>query len=192
MVGPDVVGTVGARLDHGNSAVERLVAAALLAGLCLGVVRTGAAAILEVGPGRAYAAPSAAIAAAADGDTVAIDPGTYFDCAVVNRNRLAIVATGPDAVITDKACGGKALFVVAGRATVIRGLTFARARVPEGNGAGIRGEADDLTLEDCAFVNNQMGVMMAGSAGGTLRIVNSRFSDNGVAGLSDHLSSVVM
>src|SRR5205807_1432771 len=63
---------------------------------------------ITVGPGRDFATPSAAIASAADGDVVMIDPGQYFDCAVVKASHLTIEGAGPGVVMTDKTCQGKA------------------------------------------------------------------------------------
>src|SRR5258708_26983509 len=54
---------------------------------------------------------------------------------------------GADVVITDKACQGKALFVITGDDVSVRNLTFTRARVPDGNGAGIRAEGVNLRVE---------------------------------------------
>jgi hypothetical protein len=45
---------------------------------------------LLVGEGREFPLPSAEIAGAHDGDTVLINPGSYFDCATVAQNRLEI------------------------------------------------------------------------------------------------------
>ena len=97
--------------------------------------------ILEVGAGKPYAMPSAAIAASADGDTVRIDAGTYTDCAIIATN-VTIEGAGPDAstVITDKICGGKALLVTNGTDITIRNLTLQNAKVAEHNGAGIRAQ----------------------------------------------------
>jgi hypothetical protein len=141
-----------------------------------------AARTLGVGAGQTYASPSEAAAAAADGDTVAIAPGSYFDCAIWRANRLTIAGTGGDVQITDRACAGKAAFVVEGDDVTIRGLTFARIRVPDGNGAGIRAEGRDLTVEDSRFVNNQVAILASG--GGSLRISGCSFSGNG-AGFGD-------
>jgi hypothetical protein len=133
--------------------------------------------VLEVGPGRTYPTPSAAAAAARDGDEVAIAPGEYFDCAVWQASRLTIAASGGDVVLTDRACEGKAAFVVRGNGVVLRGLTFTRIRAPDGNGAGVRAEGSDLTIEGSRFVNDQDGILDAG--GGFLRVVGCRFTDGG-------------
>ena len=136
--------------------------------------------VLDVGPGRAYAAPSAAAAVAKDGDIVAIHPGTYIDCAVWTANRLIVEGVGDAAkvVIADKSCQEKALFVTVGEGIAIRNLTLSGARVPDANGAGIRGEGRDLTVERVRFLNNQNGIM-SGTKGGTMTIRDSLFERNG-------------
>jgi hypothetical protein len=53
------------------------------------------AATLEVGPGKTYTQPSAAAAAAHDGDRIVIAAGSYFDCAVWKANTLTIEGAGP-------------------------------------------------------------------------------------------------
>ncbi len=155
------------------------VVALAVAGL---VVLPAASATLKVGPEEALKSPSAAARVAQDGDTVEIAPGEYFDCAVWRSDRLTI--TGPadaatPAVLTDAACGGKALFVVGGKDVTIRHLTFARVRVPDGNGAGIRAEGTNLTVEHSRFVNNQVGILSADSPLGTLAVLDSEFESNG-------------
>ena len=135
---------------------------------------------LEVGPGKEFAAPSNASTAARDGDRVLIQPGEYFDCATWSANNLVVEGVGgaDKVVITDKSCGGKALFITTGTGITIRNLTLTRARVPDGNGAGIRGEGKDLTVEGVRFINNQNGIL-AGGSGGTLIVRNSDFVRNG-------------
>ena len=136
---------------------------------------------LEVGPEKTYKLPSAAIAAAADGDKVLIDAGEYFDCAVVGASNLTIEGAGQDgsAVMTDKTCGGKALLVTTGDNITIRNLTLTRARVPDGNGAGIRGEGNGLIIERVKFINNQNGILANSGPEGTVVVRDSEFVRNG-------------
>jgi hypothetical protein len=143
-----------------------------------------AARTLEVGPGQTYARPSEAAAAARDGDRVVIAPGEYFDCAVWQQNDLTIEgisggAEGRGTVITDKPCQGKALFVITGNRVTVRGLTLQRARVPDGNGAGIRAEGQDLLVERVRFLDNQNGILAADQPRSTLIIRSSEFLRNG-------------
>lgn len=157
---------------------------ALAAGLALVAACAavpGQARTLEVGADKEYKMPSDAAAHVQDGDHVAIAPGEYFDCAVWNRKNLTIEGTGAGAtaVITDKTCQGKALFVVQGANTTIRNLTLQRARVADMNGAGIRMEAPNMVVDHVKFINDQDGIL-TGSVGGTLTIRDSEFDRNGV------------
>jgi hypothetical protein len=135
---------------------------------------------IEVGPDKQYKQPSEAIRAASDGDTVRIAAGEYFDCAFVTANNLTIEGTGPDAsaVLTDKTCGGKGLLITTGNNITIRNLTLTRARVPDGNGAGIRAEGSGLTVERVRFINNEDGIL-GGAQGSTMTIRDSDFTRNG-------------
>jgi hypothetical protein len=138
------------------------------------------AATLQVGTGKAYKLPSDAAAAAHDGDHVVIAAGEYFDCAVWRANDLTIEGAAPDTtVITDKVCQGKALFITAGNRITIRNLTLTRARVPDFNGAGIRAEGGDLTIQHVRFINNQDGLLAAPAPTATITISDSEFLRNG-------------
>src|SRR6476646_157548 len=152
---------------------------ALAMGLCC--VGTAWAKTLEVGPDQEFKAPSQAIAAAADGDVVEIAPvkDGYFDCAVLRANHLTVEGKGADVVLTDKTCEGKAIFVTTADDITIRNITFTRARVPDGNGAGIRAEGSNLTVEKSRFINNENGILAAAAPDSTIRILDSEFTRNG-------------
>ena len=138
---------------------------------------------LETGPGKQFNTPSAAIAVAQDGDKIAIYPGQYFDCAVVKANKVTIEGIGAadKVVMTDKTCEGKALLVTRGSDITVRNLTLTRARVPDENGAGIRSEGRNLTVEHTRFINNQNGIL-SGTGGGSIIIRDSLFDKNGFCG----------
>lgn len=139
---------------------------------------------LTVGAGGEFKTPSAAVAQARDGDVVSIAPGQYFDCAVIRQNNLTLQGNGAGAVMTDKTCQGKALLVIDGNDVTIRNLTLQRARVPDGNGAGIRAEGGNLTVENTRFINNQDGILSADAPNATIRIAGSEFIENGTCGNS--------
>ena len=136
---------------------------------------------LAVGPGQPFDRPSAAIRAAQPGDTILIEPGEYYDCAAWSTPNLTIAGHGPGAVLTDTACQGKAILVAGGPSATIRNLTLARARVPDGNGAGIRLEAPGLRVEGVTFANDQSG-LLSGVSGGSIVVAGCRFESVGVAG----------
>ena len=163
---------------HGRRATAFALAIACLVGPSL--PNPALSATLEVGVGKTYTTPSAAAAAAHDGDHVMIAAGSYFDCAVWRANNLTIEGAGPEAtVITDKVCDGKALFITQGNNITIRNLMLTRARVPDFNGAGIRAEGGDLTIEHVQFVNNQNGILAGTLPGKKLMVRDSVFIRNG-------------
>jgi hypothetical protein len=139
------------------------------------------AATLEAGSGKRYAMPSEAIAQAEPGDTVAIYPGQYFDCAVVTVPHLTIVGMGDPAeiVLTDKTCQEKAILVIEAPYVTVRNLTLTRARVPDENGAGIRMEGGTLTVSGVHFINNQDGILTAPGPTWVLSVSDSLFEKNG-------------
>ena len=141
----------------------------------------GVAATLEVGPERAYPTLEAAARAAQDGDHVRIAAGEYLECAFWTADNLVIEGTGKpeDTVISDLACGDKALFVVTGNNITVRNMTLSRVRVADGNGAGIRMEGRDVTVEHVVFFNNQTGMLVASRPDSTVIIRDSAFIRNG-------------
>ena len=174
-------------LPHGGRAMAGLasfaVARPIVSSMALALFLAGsaaaAAATLEVGPDQQFKAPSAAAAVAKAGDTIRIAPGEYFDCAVWSASGLTIEGQGAGAVITDKTCEGKALFITRGDDITLRNLTFTRARVPDENGAGIRAEGKNLSIERCKFINNQEGILAGDSPGSHIAIADSEFVRNG-------------
>lgn len=139
------------------------------------------AATLQAGPGTPFPSPSAALAAAAPGDTVAIAPGTYYDCAAWHTDRVTVDGGGK-AVFSDRMCQDKAAFVVSGTGTVLRGLSFVHARVPDGNGAGIRMDGGTLLVEDCVFEDDQAVLIASTAPGAELVLRRVVVRDVGVPG----------
>jgi hypothetical protein len=153
--------------------------ATLAAVLLLGPFGIASAKTLRVGAEQQYKMPSEAMAHAHDGDTVAIEPGTYFDCALVNQNDITIEGTGPGVVMTDKVCRGKAILITNGNDISIRNLTLQRARVLDQNGAGIRGQGGNLTIVNVRFLDSEDGMLVASNPAAVVRIIGSEFVGNG-------------
>ncbi len=113
------------------------------------------------------------------GDVIRIAPGEYTDCAIWRASRLTIEGTGAGAVLANKSCAGKGIFIIQGNDTTVRNLTFAHAAVPDHNGAGIRVEGRNLTVEHSRFIDNENGILAGVIANSTIRIIDSEFRGNG-------------
>jgi len=135
----------------------------------------------DVGPGRRFEKPSDVAALVGPGDIVKIAPGTYADCAVWPGSAPGLKLIGTDGKVTlaDKVCADKAIFVVQGDDTLVRGITFKGAKSSDHNGAGIRLESRKLTIEDSHFVGNEDGILTFSTPQGELVIRNSSFENNG-------------
>lgn len=137
--------------------------------------------VLTVGPGAAYAVPSAAAKAARDGDIVEIKAGTYDgDVAVWHASNLVIRGVGGQARLEadGKAAQGKAIWVITGNNTTVENVTFVGCRVPDLNGAGIRLEGAGLTVRHSHFLNNEIGLQTSPNAASDVLVERSEFGAN--------------
>ena len=138
--------------------------------------------VLQVGPGKQYAKPSAAALAARSGDVIKIQAGTYRgDVATWKASNLTICGVGGRAKLyaDGKSAGRKAIWVVSGSDITIEGIEFHHAAVPDRNGAGIRMEhkSGDLRIVNSGFFDNQNGILTTGGPV-TLTIERSEFARN--------------
>src|SRR5436190_11262750 len=139
------------------------------------------AATRTVGPGKTYAKPCAAIAAAQDGDVIEIDAGGDYagDVCAIARSNLTLRGVGGRAHIdaAGKAYGGKGTWVIQGANTTVENVELSGAKVPDLNGAGIRQEGAGLTVRNCYFHDNEDGILTGGR--GEILIEGSEFARNG-------------
>ncbi len=142
-------------------------------------------ATLEVGVGQAYTTLGAAAVAARDGDTVNIHPGTYTQGAVWSANGLTLQAASGaklGSVVIKGAVNNKGIFDIKGDDATVIGLEFEYAKVGDANGAGIRSEGHNITVRNCEFYANEMGILItavAGHQGGSVTVDASIFDMNG-------------
>jgi hypothetical protein len=135
--------------------------------------------VLWVGSEREFRTPSAAAAAAQDGDHIVIDPGDYWDCAVWRANRLLIEGRGEQPHLRDVSCEGKGIWVIKGNDTTIASMRFSGAAVPGRNGAGILLQGVNLEVRDSWFHDNENGILAGSAPHSSIGISNSRFERNG-------------
>lgn len=140
---------------------------------------SASAAVLTVGPGKQYASPSAIPETALqDGDTIEIDAGVYpRDARIWRQHNLTIRGVGGRAILDSQGVtvDGKGIWLLQGQQTTIAGIEFHGAAVPSENGAGIRLEGRGLTVRDCAFRWNQMGVLTGEDRESDVLIESSEF-----------------
>jgi hypothetical protein len=147
-----------------------------------------------VGASQTYTLPSQVRLLVQDGDTIYIDGGIYSDDAVKwGKNNLKFIGlgTGNNRTILQYAGNipnGKGIFVFETPGlcddAYIENIVFDGAQVSDadgGNGAGIRFQAINLSVNNCKFINCQNGILEGNGTvtGSNVQIVNSEFENNG-------------
>lgn len=142
-----------------NGLLGALAAASGLAARAAAVATPAPAPSLTLRPGDNLAE---LLGRARDGDVVELAEGLHRgQAASITQRRLTLRGTGSGAVLqADGAhAEGKALLVVRDGDIRIENIVFRGARVPDGNGAGIRFERGRLHAERCRFEDNEMGLL---------------------------------
>lgn len=131
--------------------------------------------------GRSFAHLDEALASLNGGNgTIRIAPGRYRDCAVQESGSVTYVAEEAGKAVFDRAiCEDKATLVLRGRSAKVDGLVFMHTFVPDGNGAGIRIEKGDLTVENAMFLDGQSGILSASDPHSTITVDHSTFAGLG-------------
>lgn len=142
--------------------------------------------VLEVGPGKALAVPSAAAAAARSGDVIRIAAGDYRgDVAVWSADNLRICGSAGLARLhaQGQSAQGKGIWVITGANIAIDSVTFHGARVSDRNGAGIRAQhkRGDLKVVNCGFYDNENGILSS-SGPVSITVERSEFARNSNGG----------
>jgi len=151
-----------------------------------------ASTVRTVGPGRTYAKPCQAIAAARSGDTIQIDAagnGTYDgDVCSWSTSNLTIEGVNGRAHIdaAGRNSGGKAIWVIGGDNTTVRNVELSGATVPDHNGAGIRQEGAGLTVVGSSFHHNENGILAGANPTSVITIDSSEFAHNGYGDGQSH------
>jgi hypothetical protein len=179
------MGHVGARPVEADAQTRREAVSATASAKTACDAATGP--VLQVGPGKAYAVPSAAAAIAQSGDVIKIDAGSYSgDVATWRASNLTICGADGRAKLyaAGRNADGKGLWVIQGSNVVVDSLEFHDAKVPDQNGAGIRSEGLNLTIRNSGFYDNENGILSGN--GGTVTIDESEFARNGYGDGQSH------
>jgi MYXO-CTERM domain-containing protein len=152
-----------------------------------------AAATRQVGPGKTYTTPCAAIAAAGANDEIDIATGTYTDSCEVNTAGLTLKGVGGmpkiDLSGTNHPADYKGIYVVSADGVTIENLELTGAHIDDsegGNAAGVRATGHGLVVHGCYIHDNQNGILAAPTVdGGTITIEYTELSHNGLGDACD-------
>jgi spore coat protein U-like protein len=166
---------------------SHLAAAVLMA---FAGVSAASAATLSVGPGKTFAKPCAAIAAAQDGDVIEITGNTTYsgDVCYILRNNLTIrgVNGRPKIDAAGQSAGGKGIWVVDGNNLTVDNVEMYGAKVADANGAAFRLEAAGFTLRNSFLHDNQNGILANPNANSDVLIEYTEFGHNGAGDGQSH------
>jgi hypothetical protein len=157
-----------------------LAATALVMGAA--IAAPASAATRSVGAGQAYATPCKAFAAAAAGDLIEIQAGTYTgDVCTIAQSNLTIrgVNGRPKIDAGGKSAGGKAIWVVGGNNITIDNVEMVGAKVADKNGAALRLEGTNFTLRNSFLHDNENGILSGVNTASTIVLENNEFGHNG-------------
>ena len=141
------------------------------------------AAILSVGPGKTYATPCKAFAAAKTGDVVEITGNTTYSgdvCGIYASNLTIRGVNGrPKIDAAGKNAMGKGTWVVVGNNVVVENVEMYGAKVPDQNGAALRLEGTNFTLRSSFLHDNENGILTGVNLNSKIVIEYSEFGHNG-------------
>ncbi len=108
-----------------------------------------------------------------DKSTIYLEKGVYRKGAYISKSDISII--GEPGVVFDGAfVDGKAALVLTGNNILVESIECKNIKVPDGNGACIRFEGQNITIRDLYAHDSQSGVM-TGWTKGTVNIEFSRF-----------------
>jgi MYXO-CTERM domain-containing protein len=142
---------------------------------------------LTVGPGKTFAKPCEAIAAAQPGDVIEVDAGVYDgDTCGWSTDNLTVRGVGGLARMNlqgQAPAQKKGVFAISATTATIENFELAGAAISPSdgeNGAGIRFQGNNLTVRGCYIHDNQDGILAAPASvdGGVILIEHTELAHN--------------
>lgn len=150
---------------------------------CLAPLAGAHAGVLAVGPGKTYAAPCAAFAAARVGDIIEIEGSATYsgDVCYIGTSNLTIrgVNGRPKIDAAGRNAQGKAVWVMGGSNAIVDNVEIFGAKVADHNGAAIRIEGTNFTLRNSFIHDNEDGILCGPNANSSIVLENNDFGHNG-------------
>ena len=151
--------------------------------LLLAAALPASAATLSVGPGKTYATPCKAFAAARSGDVVEITGNTTYsgDVCGISASNLTIrgVNGRPKINANGKNAMGKGIWVVSGSNVTVDNVEMYGAKVADKNGAALRLEGTGFTLRNSFLHDNENGILTGANTASNILIEYTEFGHNG-------------
>lgn len=139
-----------------------------------------------IDPNGTYKSPNDVKNLIDHGDTIQIESASYKNQPQVYFTKNNLLIHGINGLPTIEGgstlasnANGKALFVISGQNCRVENIAFVNAKVPDGNGAGIRQEGCGLVINSCIFRNNEMGILGGNYSNCVVTIERCIFSGNG-------------
>lgn len=124
---------------------------------------------------------SLAVSALKAGDELFIAAGTYNTPLTISKNDITITGVG-HVIFQGGVAAGKGFILSKGNHLTINNIECRDIAVRDGNGACVRHEGVNLTLNHVFFHSSQQGVLETARQAGVIKIVNSRFEQLGFNG----------
>ena len=131
--------------------------------------------------GKPYKSLQQALKSLNDDDTLEIAEGVYSEPFEVHTDRLTVIGRG-HVVFEKAAIRGKAYIVNYANDLTIKNIECREITVGDKNGACIRQEGANLTVEHVYFHNSENGILEATTKPSKIIIYNSRFEQLGRVG----------
>jgi hypothetical protein len=124
---------------------------------------------------------STAVSALKAGDELFVSAGTYETPLIIRKNDITITGVG-HVIFQRGVASGKGYILSQGNNLTISNIECRDISVRDGNGACVRQEGVNLTLNHVYFHSSQEGVLETASQAGVINIHNSRFEHLGFNG----------
>ncbi|MEO6664900.1 MAG: hypothetical protein ABIN96_17160 [Rubrivivax sp.] len=156
------------------AALSFMLAFAQTALLTVALPQSAAAETLTASPEGVPLSLVAAVARAADGDTIELLSGTYTGTLLLEQRRLTLrgPVEGKPAVVLGNPKPGpiSALWTVRGGDITVERIEFRGARAGNGGGAGLRHEGGRLVVRNSVFFDNEHGLLSTNEPTAELQI----------------------
>ncbi|WP_057833107.1 hypothetical protein [Colwellia sp. TT2012] len=124
--------------------------------------------------GIGFSDVNAAVSALKGGDELFIAAGTYNTPFTIRKSEITITGVG-HVIFQRGVVAGKGFILSKGNDLTINNIECRDIAVRDGNGACVRHEGVNLTLNHVFFHSSQEGVLETARQAGVIKIINSRF-----------------